>query len=1034
MEFLMMKKFKLIIIIASIAMLASLIMAGCDPLKDAEWTLDRTYATLVENKWSGNVDITSSGGEQWFRFEATASTQYIHVVFGTLTNLNVEIYDDSGDAVGASANLSGNARFISRSLTSGQTYYIRVSPHSGSGSYRIAFNESSNAPITLPSTATTLTEGQWEDGSIASLDEEQWFMFTATASTQYIHVTFGTLYYLDVQVYDSSGDTVGEYFSLFYDTRSASRSLTPGQTYYIRVWPIINYGNESGNYQIAFNASFIPPGADCATLTEGQWEDIAASLGEVQWFMFTATASTQYIHFILDTVSALYVRIYDSSGDMVGDEYLSRYASWSLTSGQTYYIRVRPESIIVSPDGTVSANYRIAFNASIIAPGADYTTLIEGQWADGNIASSGGEQWFMFTATASTQFIHVAFGTLTNLYVRVYDTSGGTVGDSANLSGNTPFASRSLVSGQTYYIMVSSAGSSYSGTYRIAFNASIVAPGNDYATLTEGQWASNIATSGEVQWFMFTATASTQYIHAAFGTLAGLMRVQIYDSSGNAVGDNAQLSGSTGYDRSASRSLTPGQTYYIRVWGGSGTYQIAFNASSTAPAWTPFANPIQLAQAVWEDGSIATSGEQWFMFTATASTQYIHVAPGTLTVFYVQIYDSNGNTAGASELFNGPTRSYSRSLTPGQAYYIRVWPHNNSSYSGTYQIAFNESSTVPPITLPSTATLLTENKWANGNIASSSVEQWFRFTATASTQYIHVIFGTLTDLSVQIYDSSGNVVGDNAYLYGSTGYDRSASRSLESGQTYYIRVWSYSSGTYQIAFNDSSTVPPITLPSTATTLAESQWADGNIASSSGEQWFRFTATAYTQFIHFILGTLPDLGVRVYDSTGGTEGTPYLYGSTGSNHYASWSLVSGQTYYIRVWPPSNSYSGTYRIAFNASIIAPGVDYATLLTEGQWTNGNIASVSEEQWFRFTATASTQYIHVTFGTLIDLSVQIYDSSGSMVGDGAQLHLLSGTRSASWPLTPGQTYYIRVSQYSSSYSGTYQIAFNASDTAPAP
>jgi hypothetical protein len=160
----MMNKTKLIIIIASIAMLASLIMAGCDPLKDAEWKLDRPYTTLTEEgQWS-----TDKSGEQWFMFTATASTQYIHVAFDTLTNLNIQIYDSSSEAVGDSANLSGSNRSISRSLTSGQTYYIRVLPSgSGSDTYQIAFN----ALIVAPGNATELTEGQWADGNIASLDE-----------------------------------------------------------------------------------------------------------------------------------------------------------------------------------------------------------------------------------------------------------------------------------------------------------------------------------------------------------------------------------------------------------------------------------------------------------------------------------------------------------------------------------------------------------------------------------------------------------------------------------------------------------------------------------------------------------------------------------------------------------------------------------------------------------------------------------------------------------------------------------------------
>jgi len=101
---------------------------------------------------------------------------------------------------------------------------------------------------------------------------------------------------------------------------------------------------------------------------------------------------------------------------------------------------------------------------------------------------------------------------------------------------------------------------------------------------------------------------------------------------------------------------------------------------------------------------------------------------------------------------------------------------------------------------------LTANTWRDGNIPSSSGEQWFKFTATAATQYIHVSFGTLADLYVQVYDSSYNTVGSQTNLYSST---KSISRTLTSGQVYFIKVWPYgsNSGTYKIAFNTSSTAP-----------------------------------------------------------------------------------------------------------------------------------------------------------------------------------------------------------------------------------
>ncbi|GAB6391272.1 MAG: hypothetical protein MdMp014T_0645 [Treponematales bacterium] len=106
---------------------------------------------------------------------------------------------------------------------------------------------------------------------------------------------------------------------------------------------------------------------------------------------------------------------------------------------------------------------------------------------------------------------------------------------------------------------------------------------------------------------------------------------------------------------------------------------------------------------------------------------------------------------------------------------------------------------------PSNAQALTAGTPASGNIATSGGTQWFSFTATAATQYIHVNFGTLTDLYVQVYDSSGSPVSGSVNLWSSTKYTTAA---LSAGQVYYVRVWPYSgSGTYQIAFSASSATP-----------------------------------------------------------------------------------------------------------------------------------------------------------------------------------------------------------------------------------
>jgi hypothetical protein len=238
---------------------AALIFAGCSMAVEAGATRESAI-TLTENTWADG-SITPKREEQWFTFTATANTHYLHVSFGTLTHLYVQVYDSKNDPVGARTDFSGSdSGSTLLTVTSGKAYYIKVTPSSGSGAYRIAFNTTQSPPLP-PGTLTAaaaLTENAWTGGDITSSINEQWFQFTATAATQYIHVNFGTLPDLYIQLYDHNGSVLGSQTQLpsGNDNKHTSVIVTIGQVYYIKVTPS---GSGSGTYRIAFNKSDTAP-------------------------------------------------------------------------------------------------------------------------------------------------------------------------------------------------------------------------------------------------------------------------------------------------------------------------------------------------------------------------------------------------------------------------------------------------------------------------------------------------------------------------------------------------------------------------------------------------------------------------------------------------------------------------------------------------------------------------------------------------------------------------------------------------------
>jgi predicted RNA-binding protein with TRAM domain/stress response protein SCP2 len=625
---------------------------------------------------------------------------------------------------------------------------------------------------------------------------------------------------------------------------------------------------------------------------------------------------------------------------------------------------------------------------------------------------------------ATLQFTAAVAGENSPAQTVTWSVIGGADGTSINSSGLLTVAAAETASSLTVKA-VSTEDSGKSDTAAVTVKAPPAPPEPEEGETKEkaiqptaGVWTDgSLSSTSPAQWFKFTATADTQYIHVGFDTLTNLY-VQAYDSANNAVGEQTNLSGSTGSTKSITLTVVSGQTYYVKVTPYtayfSGAYKIAFNTAGWSPGEVDTAIP--LTADVWSDGALSLgSPVQWFKFTATAATHYLHIAgSSTLTNLYVQLYNSAGNTVGEQTNFSGSIIPKTLTVTSGQTYYVKITPYDSSGV-GAYKIAFNT------IIVPPAIPVLTADTWTDSSLTSA--EQWFKFTSTAAIHYLHVSSNTQTNLNVQLYDSAVNTVGDstltsNALLTGS--YMKML--TVTSGQVYYVKVTGASG--YRITFNTIASPPGIPV------LAADTWTNGNIASGGGHQLFSFTATAATQYIHVSFGTLTNLYVQVYNSTGSNTVGNQTRLASGYTKYASQTLTSGQTYYVKVTPYGSFNSGSYSIAFSAMKLSPSeMPAVTPLTDNTWSNGYLASSSSFEWFSFTATAATQYIHVSFDTLTALYVQLYDSTGAIVVGVGQRLTDYTTYISPTTLTSGQTYYVKVTPNG---SGSYKIAFNATGWAP--
>lgn len=133
----MMKKNKWYVLgMLATALVFSLFLAGCE--LDVE---DSDGRSLTFDTWVYG-ELTADTAH-WFKFTATAATQYIHIMADQ--SVNTQLYSSKDKAVGNAIRGTGYIREI---VSTGKTYYVKVWPSSGSSgvTYYIAFNESTSGP------------------------------------------------------------------------------------------------------------------------------------------------------------------------------------------------------------------------------------------------------------------------------------------------------------------------------------------------------------------------------------------------------------------------------------------------------------------------------------------------------------------------------------------------------------------------------------------------------------------------------------------------------------------------------------------------------------------------------------------------------------------------------------------------------------------------------------------------------------------------------------------------------------------------
>lgn len=472
---------------------------------------------------------------------------------------------------------------------------------------------------------------------------------------------------------------------------------------------------------------------------------------------------------------------------------------------------------------------------------------------------------------------------------------------------------------------------------------------------------------------------------------------------------------------------------------------------------------------------------------------YNGACPSGTTTF--QCYTNTGSSSGY-QIVNG--------LVTGNTYYIRFWSLGINNY-GNFNFCIQDIPPPPVNDDCNGAIVIPTQPFGNSCSASISANTtgatqsspnpsctsndnnddiWYAFTANSQSVIIRFSNAVLTtssgnmNLGLALYAGNcpvssttftcANLIGSNNGLYIADG--------LTMGTVYYLRFWSFGANNYG-SFNfcvQDVPPPPVnndcsgaiaisTQPFGNTcTAAVPATTDGATASSpnpscagvdnNDDVWYRFTCITPTVLIRFSNAQLTttngnmNFAFELYSGVCGSLTSVVCTNTAGSNSgtYIVNGLISGNTYFLRIWSFGNHNYGSFDFCVQdvppppvnndcsgAITINPAPPTAACLnpiiasTAGATASANpptcatAANLNDDIWYFFTATTPvhklviTNALSLTISGNANIGYALYSASCPVSGTSFACSASTGSGSAAVNLaglTPGNGYYLRL------------------------
>lgn len=892
------------------------------------------FATESQIACTGSAD-----DDVWYSFTATQSNHRIHLFYNLGTFSLQAFSGNCGSLVSIACTTPSGIYKTSllSGLNPGQTYFVRIhstgSAASDQGSFQIAVtsapqnDECAGAVGIVPAASgntvcSNLVEGNSNDATQSAVNctggaatNDTWFSFVANQAVHTIKAFGLGITARRIQVFSGNcGSLVSLTCNLEILPLDSSivtvGNLIAGQTYFIRVYA----GSSNGSFSLCITAPTFPPNDEClnaislepaadSTINNTLGTTVNATLltltggcnptfGFDVWYKFTATAP-QHVAKIkkLTSNGTLTIEWWTGTcGSMISQACLSAnvdslFGMGSLSIGTTYYLRVFSSSqglrdnfsiAIFTPNSLVNDE---CSGATVIVPTADASCVeVDGSNVGATQSAIGGcdastpikDVWFQFTASSSSHRIRLSRGTAEFLYFQLFTGSCSnltSLGCSAQISSGVIGAGveqrfDGLTVGNTYFIRVYNANDKKTGTFDLCVKT-VVIPVNNECT-----------------------------------------------SAINLTVQPVLLTG-------------------------------VFTFGSTVDATTS-------AQAT--SCSNGQDDDVWYQFTATQANMQVVLQNGTLGQSRIVVYSGN---CGSLVLVKCQIAADARDnwvkltgLVVGSTYLIRVYSASTSSLQGSFSIMVTSQFNPPvnddcsgAITLTPSATYapipgtLIDASPSNNNTCGAGIDVWYKFTATATAHNI-ITDGFANGVFVSLF--SGNCTGLVA-VSNSCGFTAKEVTGLTIGTQYFIKVTTNNTSNFPLSIfnigitevspptnNECGGAVPLLVQTSASSSASEMFSSflSTFSSAPGcgtitqpDIWFSFVAPAEPVSVE-VTGLTNTENIQLFGGTCSTltnlACNEDIGGVNISNVLNAPTLVSGQTYFIRVSAVDNTAALTFKI--------------------------------------------------------------------------------------------------------------------------